>query len=288
MAQNGLMHANCLFIKGQHRRAFEVYREIALGERNAIAASNLGYMYHRGIAVMRDYALAREFYFAASEEDGGAALFNLALMNLRGQGGAVNFAEARKLMQRSARRGCADARLYLGLAYLLGCMYDPVEIECVSLIPFYRVIYRDAVVPMLSGEGYNLLMEDRRFEAIECDPDEAFFMYQAAVTEHRDDPYAERQSAAANFMVAKFYIEGVGDRYDPRLGYRIMERTAMLDGSREAAQFLLDNRAVARVYKVDTERIEKLLACNYFRFVTGNLGTPRAHRVPLLVPENLQ
>jgi len=279
-----LLHANCLFLKGRHKEAFDAYMKIIHARPDAVTASNIGYMYHRGIAVVRNYKLAREFYTAASEGDGGAAYFNLALMSLRGQGVPVDFVNARNLMQKSALAGCADAKLYLGLAYILGYMYDPVEIECVSLIPFYRVIYRDPNAPLLDGGGYDESMEDKRHEAIECDADDAFEMYQTLSDEHRDDPYAEQQSAAARVMMARFYIEGIGNRYDPRLGYRMMERAAIYDYSREAAEFLLANRETAHVYKVDVPRLELLASYRYFRPVMGNLGTPRSHRVPLLLP----
>ena len=113
-------------------------------------------------------------------------------------------------------------------------------------------------------------------------------MYRALSDEHRDDPYAERQSAAARVMMAKFYIEGIGNRYNPKLGYRMMERAAICDHSREAAEFLLANQETARIYKVDIPRLELLASYNYFRPVMGNLGTPRSHRVPLLLPTDCE
>ena len=186
-------------------------------------------------------------------------------------------------MHRSADHGCPEANLYLGLAYLLGCAYDPVEIECVSLIPFYRVIYRDPNVPLLEGHGYDEHMEDQRYEAISCDADDAFEMYQRLTTEHNEDPYSEKQTAAAKFMKAKFYIEGIGNRYNPKLGYRMMESAALYDYSREAAEFLLANQDTAKVYKINLPRLEMLSDHGYFRPTMGNLGTPPSHRVPLLL-----
>ena len=68
--QEQLLDANVLFLRGKHSEAFEGYSKIIRNYPDAIAASNIGYMYHRGIAVVRDYKKAREFYIAASEEDG--------------------------------------------------------------------------------------------------------------------------------------------------------------------------------------------------------------------------
>ena len=282
---NSLLHANYLFLRGKHKEAFDAYMEIVKATPDAIAASNIAYMYYRGIAVVRNYEKAFAYYNAAREEDGGVSYFNMALMYLRGQGVAVDFKKAIELMKRSADLGCADARLYLGLAYILGYAYDPVEIECISLIPFYRVIYRDSSIPLLDGTGYDPSLEDKRYEAIEVDGDDAVEMYGRLLTEHYDDPYAEKQCSAAQLMLGKAYIEGLGNAYDPKLGYQKIYRAAIYYESAEAAQYLLANADVARKYKIDVDRIEMLTGYDYFRRTTGNLGTPYSHRVPLLLSE---
>ena len=283
-----LLHANALFLQGKHKEALEGYEEILRSSPDALAAANLAYMYHRGISVVRDYQKAFQLYTVASDGDGGAALFNLAIMHLRGQGVPVDFVKARELMRRSAQNGCIDAKLYLGLAYLLGYMYDPIEIECISLIPFYRVIYRDYSTPLLDGGGFDPDMEDRRFEAIESDAEDAFEMYKSVAFAHADDPYVERQLAAANFMKAKFYIEGVGNRYDPKMGFRLMEQAAIFGYSQEAAAFLLANRDKAKTYKVNLPKLERLVESGYFRPTTGALANPKSHCVPLMLPADSQ
>ena len=282
---NALIHANCLFLRGKHKEAFDAYMKIVKATPDAIAASNIGYMYHRGIAVVRDYQKALAFYNAAREEDGGVSFFNMALMYMRGQGVAVDFKKAIELMKRSVDQGCVDARLYLGLAYLLGYAYDPVEIECLSLIPFYRVIYRDESQPLLGGEQFDPTMEDKRYEAIEADETEAVEMYFRLSVGHEDDPYVEKQCAAAEFMLGKAYIEGVGSIYNPKLGYRKMYHAAVYLDSAEAAQFLIANKETAKVHKINVEKVELLAEHGYFRRTMGNLGTPSSHRAPLLLPE---
>ena len=282
---NALLHANCLFLRGKHKEAFDAYIDIIKGCSDAIVASNIGYMYHRGIAVVRDYKKAMSFYNSAREEDGGASYFNMALMYLRGQGVDTDFKKAVDLMKRSAEQGCVDAWLYLGLAYILGYAYDPVEIECISLIPFYRVIYRDESMPLLDGNGYDPTLEDKRYEAIRADGNEAVEMYERILIEHEEDPYAEKQCGAAQLMLGKAYIEGLGNSYNPKLGYREIYRAAIYYDSAEAAQFLLDNAGVARKYKINIDKIKLLAESGYFHKTMGNLGTPYSHRVPLLLPE---
>ena len=283
---NALIHANCLFLRGRHKEAFDAYMEIVKANPDAIAASNIGYMYHRGIAVVRDYQKALAFYNAAKDEDGGASYFNMALMYMRGHGVDVDFKKAIDLMKRSSEQGCADAKLYLGLAYILGYVYDPVEIECVSMIPFYRVIYRDESIPLLDGNGYDPALEDKRYEAIKASGEDAMEMYRKLLSEHCDDPYSEKQCGAAQLMLGKAYIEGLGNTYNPKLGYEKIYRAAIYYDSSEAAQYLLANADIARKYKIDVNRIELLTGYGYFRPIMGNLGTPYSHRVPLLLPEN--
>ncbi len=283
---NLLAHANCLFLRGNHKEAFESYEKLVRENADPIAASNIGYMYHRGIAVVRNYSKALAYYEAASESDDGASFFNMAIMYLRGQGVAPDFGRAIELMKRSADGGCADAKLYLALAYLLGYAYDPVEIECVSLIPFYRVIYRDNNQLQLDGMGYDPKMEDKRYEVISADSDDAIRMYYKLTVMHSGDPYTERQVTAATFMLGKAYIEGLGDLYDPKLGYKTIYRAAIYHNSAEAAQYLLANETKAKAYGIDVSRVELLASYGHFRPVMGNLGTPESHRVPLLLPEN--
>jgi hypothetical protein len=87
-------------------------------------------------------------------------------------------------------------------------------------------------------------------------------------------------------MLGKAYIEGLGNTYNPKLGYEKIYRAAIYYDSSEAAQYLLANADIARKYKIDVNRIEMLAGYGYFRPIMGNLGTPYSHRVPLLLPEN--
>ena len=282
---NGLFHANILFLRGRHKEAFDEYIKVARDHQDPLAAANLGYMYHRGIGVVRSYELARAYYQSGSLGDGGVGFFNLALMHLRGEGVAVDFKRAIEYMKSSASAGCADAQLYLGLAYILGYAYDPIEIECITLIPFYKVIYRDESTPLIVGNGYDPFIEHGRYDAIEADGDSAVSMYSTLISQHADDVYTERQLGAARYMLGKACIEGLGDAYDPKRGYKLMYLAAIYDECAEAAVFLLENAEAARTYKVDVGRVEMLMGYGYFRPSMGNLGNPREHRVPLLIPE---
>lgn len=283
---NKLVNANSFFLNGEYEKAFELYLRLVSENLNAVAACNVGYMYQRGIGVVRNYKKALAYYEAASELDGGISFFNMALMYMRGQGVEVDICYATDLMRLSAEHGCPDASLYLGLAYIMGYAYDPVEIECATLIPYYRVIYRDPSSVLLGGAGYDPDIENSRYAAIEADADEAVELYCRISREHKDDPTAENQLAAAEFMIGKAYIEGLGNRYDPRLGFNRIYDTAIRHHSQEAAQYILANSERANAFCIEVEQIAALASQNYFRPTMGNLGTPQSHRILPLLPDN--
>lgn len=252
--------ADTLFLKGAYKEAFEMYLRGATEYRDSRAAFDLAYMYHRGIYVPQNGHMARKFYHAAAALDGGAALYNLALLHLRGIGGAVDLAAAAECMRRAAADGSVDAQLYLGVAYTLGCVFDPLDIECLSMIPYPRVIRRDPAA-MLNGGGTDAAMEDARFEILEADEVEAVEMFRRAAA-HGDDTYIREQLGTAKLTLGQALIEGVGMEYDPRRGYRLIAQAAAAHDSREAAHYLLAHREAARAYGIEAGKTAYLLAEN--------------------------
>ena len=253
-----LFRANANFLKGRYREAFEEYFYGAVDKREPIAAFNLAFMYYRGLGVPRNYMMAHRFFVAASGLEGGEAQFNLALMYLRGQGVEADAARAAEYMKISAARECINAQLYLGAAYTMGYMFDPVDIECISLIPFYRIIQRNPSQLYLSGAGSDSRLEDRRFEVLEADEQCAVEMLRAAAG-HKDTTYIDKQVGVAKMTLGQAYIEGFGDEYDPLKGYKLIEEAAIRHNSAEAATYLLQNKDTAKVYGVNAARVTYLL-----------------------------
>ena len=247
------------FIKGNYKAAFDEYFKGATEFENSRAACNLAYMYRYGYYVPRNPYMARKFYRAASYTDSGESHFNLALMELRGEGGEVDFVSAIDHMKRSADAGCVDAMLYLGVAHTVGFAYDPIEIECISRIPFYRVIKRKLSELMLAGVCSDTSMDDARYEAIEADEYEAFKMFELA-SKHKDDTYANDQIGSAKFTVGRALIEGFGCDYSPERGYGLMKSAALDNGSKDAASYLLENKSSASVYGVNANSVSYLLS----------------------------
>ncbi|MBQ9080377.1 MAG: sel1 repeat family protein [Clostridia bacterium] len=248
------VYANALFLRGYHREAFDEYFKGAVDERDPMAAFNLAFMYHQGISVPRNYMMAHRFFLAASGLDGGEAQFNLALMYLRGQGVETDAKRAAEYMKTSAARQCVNAQLYLGAAYTMGYMFDPVDIECISLIPFYRVIERRRSELYLSGAGGDTRLEDQRYEVLEADEQYAVEMLEAAAG-HKDTTYIDKQVGIAKQALGQAYIEGFGIDYDPKKGYKLLEEAAIRHGSAEAAMYLLKNGDTAKVYGIDTAKM---------------------------------
>ena len=255
------IHANSLFLRGYHRAAFEEYLRGAVDEHNLQAAFNLAFMYYVGAGVPKNDYMARKFWIASSNLEGGEAQFNLALMCLRGQGEPADFYEAAKLMKISAARGCVNAQLYLGVAYTLGYMFDPVDIECLSLIPFYRVIKKNPNAYYLAGKGFDQRLEDERYEVISADELDAMEMFEAAAR-HKDTTYIDKQVGVAKETIGRSLIEGFGKDYDPREGYRMLETAALEHHSKAAALFLATHKDEAHFYGVDPKKIEHLLETN--------------------------
>jgi len=249
--------ADALFLQGKYREAFERYFHGATELRDERAAFDLAYMYHRGFYVPTNYPMARKFYHAASAMEGGAPLFNLALMEIRGLGAPPDLKAALRHMEEAAALDSPDAQLYLGTAYTIGCVFDPLNIECLSMIPFYRVIPRTEQ-NLLTGAGLDPELENERFSVIEADEQGAIEMF-ARATRHRDDTYISPQIGAARVALGQALIEGFGPEYDPRKGYRLLEKAALANGSREAAAYLTAHREEAHIYGIDAGRTKYLL-----------------------------
>ena len=258
--------ADAKFLKGEYKQAFELYFKGANEYESSRAAFDLGYMYHRGIYVPRNYKMARDYYTYASLLDGGAPLFNLAVMCLRGQGEDADFKKAVDYMKRADAMGCVDAQIYLGTAYTAGYVFDPIEIECISMIPFYRVIRRDAP-ELLLGDGcseyYDNKLEAERFEAIESDEFDAMEMFEKA-SRQKDTTYIETQVGNANFVLGQALVEGMGREYSPEKGYRLMEKAALEYGSKAAAAYLMTHKDEAKAFGVDPRRIAGIIGNKNF------------------------
>ena len=249
--------ADAAFLRGDHKAAFDAYFHGATALKLPRAAFNVAFMYQHGFYVPRIERFALDYYAAAQYLEGGVAQFNLALMHLRGQGTDVDFYRAAEYMKRSAAEGCVDAQMYLGVAYTTGCMFDPMDIDCISMIPFRRVIRRKEGT-LLFDQSFDPAQDEARFSVLEADEYDAAELFEQA-SRHKDTTYIEAQVGAATLLFGQALIEGLGGEYDPRRGYRLIMRAALEHNSGEAAAYLAAHSMEALSYGVDASSVRYLL-----------------------------
>src|SRR5215469_4292228 len=101
----------------------------AVARKNAHAEFVLGYLYHHGHGVPRDYAQAAQYYQRAVLDGHDIAPNNLGVLYQHGFGVSKNPARALELFRISAERGYATAQYNVAVAYSLGIgsQRDPYE-----------------------------------------------------------------------------------------------------------------------------------------------------------------
>lgn len=230
------LKADVLYLDGNYEAAADMYLEGAR-EGDALASFNYGYCLWRGVG--RDYnpAEAKSYFAFARNMEGGESLYNLAMLYLHGEGVNQNFSLSFKYMRMSAEEGCVEAQLYLGMAYTLGCMFEP-DVIGISMIPYHKPEYRDISTPLLSGYVPDYEAEDMRFGVVNADAKEAFEWFRAAA--RHDETYAAELVAKGKYLYAKCFIDGLGTDFDRAKGARLM-LLAGKSGSSEAVAFLKEN-----------------------------------------------
>lgn len=226
--------ADVAFMRGELDVAAQMYREGAR-EGDELASFNYGYCLLHGYGVPRDPAEAKSYFAFARNMKGGEACYNLAMLYMRGEGVKCNYKLSFDYMKDSAALGCIEAKLYLGMAYTTGCIFEP-DVVGICMIPFHKAEYRDYTAPLLSGYVENAeLDEELRYSVVAPDAREAFLYFQSAA---RHDPtYVSELVLKAKYLYAKCYIDGLGVDFDRQKGARLM-LSAGRQGSPDAVAFL--------------------------------------------------
>ena len=230
------LKADVAFINGEYEAAADMYLEGARAG-DSLAAFNYGYCFLKGLGRPYNPTEAKSYFSFARNMEGGEAYYNLAMLYLHGEGVTQNFEIACRYMRMSAEDGCIEAQLYMGMAYTLGCMFEP-DVVRISMIPYHKPEYRDVTSPLLTGYVPDFDEEDMRFAVIKADAKEAFEWFRCAA---RHDPtYVEELAAKGKYLYAKCFIDGLGTDFDRAKGTRLMF-LAGRDGSREAIAFIKEN-----------------------------------------------
>lgn len=234
-----IISANAEFARGNYESAAAIYQELAWGG-DLCAMFNMGYLHQFGIGVPLDYKKAVDFYSVALYLDGGDAAYNLAVMQMNGQGTARNIRRALRTMETSANLGCPEAQLYLATAYAVGYAGNPVYSN-ICRIPFHKAEQKYDFAT-LDGNTFNeeeqaKIEEERCISAYENEVEALRYLTLAAENEDEDDVYGNT-IRDAKYLLGLFRIEGIGCRINRKLGERLIREAAML-GSDAAKQYLL-------------------------------------------------
>ncbi len=235
--------ADLEFLKGNYEKAKEMYLD---GARNgdALASYNYGYCLLRGYGGVYDATLAKSYLSFARDLPGGASSYMLAMLYLHGEGVPQDFGKALSFMRASAEDGCVEAQLYLGMAYTLGCMFEP-DVIGISMIPFHKSEYRNNEEFLLAGGVDDSEAEDMRYAVIRADAREAFEYFQMAA--RHDETYVSELVAKGKFLYAKCYLDGLGVDFNRQKGVRLM-LNAGRSGSADAVAFLSANGVPPELY----------------------------------------
>ena len=128
--QHAVPHRYVLFIIGVQQnvqRAFS-FCSMAADQNYIDAISQLGWFYETGMAVERDYDMARKLYTKAALDGNASAMHRLAMCFIEGKGVRRDYYKAYSLTQMAAIKGWPDAQLLLGHFYTKGCTV-PLDLE---------------------------------------------------------------------------------------------------------------------------------------------------------------
>lgn len=114
-----IQYARSLIRNGDTDTALGLFQNLA-EQGNAVAQTNLGWLYDYGIGVGQNYAESLRWYRIAVEQGNPMAQTNLGLMHDAGKGVPQDFAEAAHWFRMAAEQGEAIAQLNLGSMYLTG------------------------------------------------------------------------------------------------------------------------------------------------------------------------
>ena len=226
--------ANLLFLDGKKESAAKMYYDGAR-DGDAECAFNFGYCLLVGAGVEKDEKRAKSFFTYALGLPGGEAAYNLAVMHLHGLGVNRDYKQVYSYMYDSARHGCIEAQLYLGIAHTVGAIFEP-DVIAISKIPFHTPIYRTEGL-LLEGElPYDERDEDLRYAAVRVDPRSAFEWFRKA--SRADSTYVEELSRLGKFLYARCFVDGLGTEANREKAEKAM-LIAARDGSEDAISYIL-------------------------------------------------
>lgn len=122
------------FERGHYAIALRAFRAEA-DHGHALAQSNIGYLYERGLGVSQSYVEAMAWYRKAAAQKLPQAQFNIGTLYFYGHGVERNPREAVGWFRQAASQGLAEAQYMMGLAYYEG---QGVMVDAASALEWLR------------------------------------------------------------------------------------------------------------------------------------------------------
>jgi len=174
-------------------QAVEWYRKAA-DQGGAIAQSNLGFMYEKGLGVAQDDTQAVAWYRKAAEQGDAYAQYSLGLRYANGRSVAQDVEQAVAWYRKAADQGIADAQYNLGVMYEKGLGVARDEAQAV-------VWYRKAADQGVADAQNNLGARYAKGLGVARDEAQAVVWYRKA---------ADQGIADAQYNLGVRYAKGLG------------------------------------------------------------------------------
>ena len=106
--------ADAAYERGDYAQALKIWRPLA-AEGNSFSQYALGFMYVRGLGVMRNYQEAVKWYRLAAAQGRASAQYSLGLAHFIGRGVSIDYQKTLKWYRLAAAQGDVDAQSGLGV-----------------------------------------------------------------------------------------------------------------------------------------------------------------------------
>ncbi len=205
----GFMYAKGRGVEQDYTKAVSWYRKAAQ-QGDALAQANLGLMYVQGQGVEQDDEEAVSWYRKAAEQGDALAQTNLGLMYAQGRGVEQDYTKAVSWYKEAAEQGDALAQTNLGFMYAKGRGVEQDDEEAVSW-------YRKAAEQGDALAQHNLGFSYEKGQGVEQDDKEAVSWYRKAT---------EQGNALAQNGLGTMYAEGRGVEQDDKEAASWFEKAA--------------------------------------------------------------
>lgn len=229
------------------------------------AQTELGYLYHTGEGVERDYAEAVKWYRLAAKQGHPDAQYNLGVAHAFGEGVERDPARASNWYRRAAEQGHVVAAFSLGLSYLHG---EGIQQDSEQA----AVWFRQAAEQGYTRAQVHLASLHHSGEGVPQDYEVAAYWYQQA---------AERGDATAQYNLGNLYRAGRGVPRDNEEALRWFRMAAKQDYAPASSELETFHQPVAEHGQVEAG-VEQPAAQQPGRVISPPLEAAESMQIEIL------